>query len=309
MRRAAPLLLQFLLASFVASAAAAPASAQPVLDFRDELAGDRPEAWAMRWFAAALTPAGRAAERAAPRGSFELAGEVGWLPELSERQRTVGFGGTKTEDLNRTPVYGRIWGSVGLGAGITARLGWIPPVEAEGMSADLWTLALARPLWERGRFRLGAGLSIERGTIEGDLTCDAASARAGEDPVSNPFGCEAPSEDELELEALGVELAAGWALDRSGLWEARLGLALRRLDAELRVDARYSGLIDRTVLAYDGTERAFSTGLARRAGERAQLALTVVYAPLEVVRDPLGVGSAEQDPLWNARLTAAWRLR
>lgn len=308
MRRAAPLLLKSVLV-LVASGAAVPASAQPVLDFRDELAGDRPEAWAMRWFAAALVPAGGAAERAAARGSLEIAGEAGWLPELSERQRTVGFGGTKTEDLNRTPVYGRIWGSVGLGAGFTARVGWIPPVEAEGMSADLWTLAIARPLVERRRFRLGAALSLDRGAIEGDLTCDAASAHAGDDPVANPYRCEAPSEDELEIEVLGLELAVGWALDRNGLWEARLGLALRQLDAELRVDARYAGLIDRTVLAYDGAEHAVSAGLERRAGERARLLLTVVYAPLEVVRDPHGVGPADRDPLWNARLTAAWRLR
>lgn len=293
----------------LAVGAAAPAAAQPVLDFREELEAERPEAWAMRWFAAALAPSGFGAPVDRVGGEVELGVEAGWLPTLSERERTVGFHGTKTEDLNRSSVFGRLRGEVGLGAGFTARVGWIPPVEVDGMKPNLVSVAVARPLLVRGRFRLGAALLADWGTIEGDLTCDAASAAAGDDPVANPFGCEVPSNDEQRLTAYGLEAAASWELGAARRWRAHVAASLRRLDAELRVDARYAGLIDRSVLAYEGTEWSVGAGVSRRSGERLRLALDAVYSPLEVVRDPFGRGPTENDALFNVRLLVAWRVR
>jgi len=289
--------------------AAAPSAAQPVIDFREELAAERPEAWAMRWFAAALAPSGFGAPQGRAAGSLELAAEVGWLPELSEAERTVGFNGTKTEDLNRSPVFGRIRAEVGLGRGFLARIGWIPPVEVDGMKPNLLSLALARPLVARGRFRLGGALVVDWGEISGDLTCDAASAAAGDDPVANPFGCEAPSDDEQRIESYGLEAAASWELGSTRRWQAHFAAAIRRLDAELRVDARYAGLIDRSVLAYEGTEWSLGGGFSRTFGEELRLALDAIYSPLDVVRDPLGRAPSENDPLLNVRLLVGWRVR
>ncbi len=291
------------------SLAVAPVAAQPVLDFREELRADRPEAWAMRWYAAALEPTGFGAPESVDAGAVELAVELGWLPRLSDSQRTVGFNGTKREDLNRSPVYGRVRAAFGLGAGFVARIGWIPPVELDGLRANLISVALARPLLERGRFRLGAAFDYQAGSIVGDLTCDAASAAAGDDPRVNPFGCEAPSKDEVELDSWGVELAGSWALGSAHRWQVHFAGAVRRLRSELHVDARYAGLIDRSVLAYEGSEWSTAAGLSRRAGERLRFALDLVYSPLDVVRDPLGRSAAENDPLVNLRFLVAWRAR
>jgi hypothetical protein len=288
---------------------AAPSVAQPVIDFREELPAERPEAWAMRWFAAALAPSGFGAPGGRVAGSVELAAEVGWLPELSERERTVGFNGTKTEDLNRSPLFGRIRAEVGLGRGFLARVGWIPPVEVDGLRPNLLSLALARPIFARGRFRLGGALVADWGEISGDLTCDVASAAAGDDPVANPFGCEAPSEDEQRFSSFGLEAVASWGLGASRRWQASLAASVRRLDAELRVDARYSGLVDRSVLAYEGTEWTVGAGLSRAVSERTRLALDAVYAPLQVVRDPFGRAPSENDPLINVRFLVGWRVR
>jgi len=297
------------LALALTACAAAAARAQPVLDFREELEAERPEAWAMRWFAAALEPSGFGAPAERAAGEVELGAELGWIPSLSESERTVGFNGTKTEDLNRSPVFGRIRGEIGLGAGFTARLGWIPPVEVDGMKPNLISIAVARTLLVRGRFRVGAALVGDWGTIEGDVTCDAASAAAGDDPVANPYGCEAPSNDEQRLAAYGLEAAGSWELGATRRWQAHVAASVRRLDAELRVDARYSGLIDRSVLAYEGTEWTAGAGVSRQAGERLRLALDAVYSPLDVVRDPLGREPSENDALFNLRLLVAWRVR
>src|SRR5215475_3085583 len=71
---------------------------------------DRPEAWALKYFASTtllsgLTPP-EPAEGRRP-GSITLGLELDWIPELDLGQRTVGFNGTKPEDLNKAPILAR----------------------------------------------------------------------------------------------------------------------------------------------------------------------------------------------------------
>ncbi len=289
---------------------AAPAAGQGfVLDSREELSARRTEAWAMRWFAAALEPTGLGAPGERQPGEVELGLELGTIPHLSRADRTVGFNGTKREDLNRSPAYARLRAAVGLGAGFGLELGWAPPVEVDGARANLVSLRVGHPLLERSRFRLGAALLALTGAIEGDITCDADTVAAGADPQANPLGCEAVSDDEMRLDAYGVELAAAFGFARAPKLEAHLAAAYLQLDSEFRVDARYDGLIDRSVLAFDGEQWSFAAGLAHRANDRLRIAAELVYAPLDVVRDPFGRAPAESDPLVNLRLLVAWRLR
>jgi len=302
----APLLLSLVLVATVAG----PAAAQGVvLDGREELESERTEAWAMRWFAAALAPTGVGAPDASTAGRFEVGLELGSIPQLSDEERTVGFNGTKKEDLNRSPAYARLRAAVGLGAGFGLELGWAPPVEIDGARANLFSLRLGHPLFERTRFRLGAALLGLTGAIEGDITCDADTVAAGADPQANPLGCEEISDDEMRLDAYGVEIAAAFGFAGAPKLEAHLAAAYLQLDSEFRVDARYDGLIDRSVLAFDGEQWSFAAGLAHRTSDRLRLAAELVYAPLDVVRDPFGRAPAENDPLINLRVLAAWRVR
>src|SRR5678815_4205502 len=78
-------------------ALAMPARAQFVLRDHEDLDFDRPEAWAMAWFAAVAFPTALSAEPLPP-GAVELSLEGGYVPTLSEEQRTVGFLGEKPED-------------------------------------------------------------------------------------------------------------------------------------------------------------------------------------------------------------------
>lgn len=293
----------------LAVAAAPAAAAGFVLDGREELASERTEAWAMRWFAAALAPTGLGVPAPRPAGEVELGLELGSIPHLSDAQRTVGFNGTKREDLNRSPAYARLRAAVALPAGFGLELGWAPPVEVDGARANLVSLRLGRALVERGRFRLGAALLGATGSIRGDITCDADTVAAGSDPAANPLGCEAVSDDEQRLDSYGVELSAAFGFARAPRLEAHLAAALARLDAEFRVDARYDGLIDRSVLAFEGEQWWLAAGLVQRATDRLRVAAELVYAPLDVVRDPFGRAPAESDPLVNLRLSVAWRLR
>ena len=43
-----------------------------------------------------------------------VAGDLGYIPKLSDEQQRVGLHGTKPEDLNRSPVFGRLRVLLGL---------------------------------------------------------------------------------------------------------------------------------------------------------------------------------------------------
>jgi hypothetical protein len=285
--------------------AGAPASALP--GFTEELDSTRTEAWAMRWFAAVATPTAFGVATATAPWSFELALEGGSIPSLSAEERRVGFNGTKVEDLNRAPLFGRPVARLGLPGDVTLSAGWVPPVDFDGIAPNLLSFALARPLWTGERGRLGAQLFYLDGRIDGDISCPQDEVDAGDDPVGNPFGCEEASNDTMAITSWGLELGYAWQatpkvdLFLSGIWQ--------RLDAEFQVRALYDGFLDRNKLLYDGDSYAWTAGLGWQASAQLRLAGELFYSPLDVVRDPTGQGPSQNDPLFNFRLMGTYRLR
>lgn len=304
MRGSTPLAV---LCGVVALVTAAAAAAQTVLDLRQELDFDRPESWAMKYFGSVALPAGLGVPEGVEPGSVEIGLEVGWVPSLSEEERTVGFTGSKTEDLNRSPIFGRPWARIALPARLSLTLGLVPPIELDGVEPLFLSLALGRPLHEAERWRLGGRLFAQHGTIEGDLTCSATEAAAGADPIRNRFLCEEPSRDEMTLRTVGAELGVAWQPAATPRLEPRLALAVARHDLEFQVRARYSGIVDSSLLLTDGTTVALTAGLTRRYGDRGRLDLDLFYSPLEVLRPPFT--GTENDGLLNLRASYAFRLR
>ena len=295
--------LALLIALFLA---AAPAHAQFVLRDYEDLDFDRPEAWAMAWFSAVTFPTTLAAAEPLPPGAVELSLEGGWVPSLSERQRTVGFLGEKPEDLNRSSVFGRPRLAVGLPGSFTLTASYAPPVELDGIEPSVVSAALTRPLWQGDRAGLVARLFAQRGALRGDLTCPADVAGA-DDPAINPYGCERPSRDEMSIELYGLELQAGTALARWPRLSPYAALAWSRLEAEYQVDARRFGFIDRTLLETDGKLWSATLGLSIDTGTPARLAAELFYTPLDVV-GRAGRGK-ETDGLLNARVLLGYRVR
>lgn len=281
----------------------AAAFSQPVIDEVQELAFDAPESWAMKTFASIALLTGLGVPDRRPAGSVELQLELSSVPRLSAEQRTVGFGGTKTEDLNRTSVFGRPRVLVGLPAGFTVEVSYLPAIDISGIEPELFAAALARPLLEGRRFRLGARLTAQHGTFTGDLTCSRDEIASG----ANPFDCERPSDDEMTLDTGSLELTGSLEVGSEPRWRPYLALAAHRMDLDFRVDARYAGLIDRTRLLTDGTTLSLALGAELRLGERGRLAGEVFWAPLEVVRPPST--TAEGDDLLHLRVAYRYRLR
>lgn len=280
--------------------------AQPIVDVVEELEFDRTESWAMQYFASVQRLTGMGVPRSLAPGSLELRLELGWVPSLSEEERRVGFDGTKVEDLNRTSIFARPRLVIGLPRAFSLTLSWVPPVEAFGVEPHLLAAGIARPIWTGGRWRLGLGLTAQYGTLEGDLTCTAEEAAAGDNRELNPFLCEQPSNDEMTIRSAGLEISAARRVGESK-FEPYVAMAANFMDLDFQVDARYSGLVDRSLLLTEGWTGQITAGTRYLMGARTHLGVELFYSPLEVVRPPRT--TAENDALFNVRAYLGFSLR
>ena len=284
-----------------------PGFGQRIFEGVEEVDFDAPEAWAMKFFntASLMTSLGPVHKRDA--GAIDLGFEVQQVPYLDREQRTVGFGGRKEEQLNRSPVSARMRVEVGLPRGFNVALGWSPPVEVDGVEANLLSLALEKVLLDRQRWRLGLRAYGQVGDAKGDLTCEeGGDERFPPGSPENRFGCVAPSEDEVTLDHYGVQLVASYHPRGARSPTLHFGTALSFLDMEFQVNARTFGDIDRSRLLTDGETLAFTVGATWQLLERAHLGLEAFYSALDVERRGQ---ERENDPFVNLRALVRYRLR
>lgn len=262
---------------------ALPAHAQTVVASHQDLASGTPEAWAMRYLAGTTLMTSFGQPIALSPWRTAIAAELGRIPALSESQRQVGFGGSKTEDLNKSPVFGRLRVAMGLPSGWLAELGYTPPVRIHGSRPRaLVAMAVGRRVVERDAFTLSIRALGQSGKVEGDITCPARLAGVT-DLVANPYGCRAPSKDVFAADYQGADATLAWAAGGWG-WHASAGIARTRLSVQ--VDARVFDVNDRSSLASRGNLRWFTVGARRDLGARWSLAAEILYVPLEVRRPP-----------------------
>ncbi len=297
---------KFLLVPIFALLLSAGAHAQTVFDSVEELDFDAPESWAMKWVTSAALQTGFGVPEALESGTVDVGFEVGWLPSLSEAERRVGFNGTKVENINRSSVFARPRVLVGLPGKFSLEVAYVPPVELDGVEPNLLSLSIGRPIHESRRLRVGLRLTALQGTVEGDITCSADEAAAGPDPARNPFFCEAPSEDELDISSYGLELSAALALPGSNL-EPYLAIAAHQMDLEFQIDARWAGIVDRTLQRTDGDTWHATLGVRTTGWARSQLSAELFYTPLDVVRPPST--TVQTDELFNVRVAYRFRVR
>jgi hypothetical protein len=296
--------LVFPLASFLLLACGIPTlHAQTVFSGREILAKDRPEAWVMKLLGSELqlTPMG-VAGAIKPR-SVEFGVDAGWLPSLDDRQRLIGFNGVKREDVNRSPAFARPRAVIGLPAQLSLDLGYIPPVRAGGIRANLFSGSLGRPLVAGARWRLSGRIHGQLGSLSGDITCDAHTVAAGQDPVLNPYKCEAPSKDSMRMRGIGVELGSAFKI--SPRLEPYIAPGWNYFANRFQVDAHYSGIIDRALLITSGPTFSLTAGVASRLSPKIRIAAEGLYVPLTVKRN----GNRVRDGAFNLRASVFYSIR
>lgn len=276
----------------------APAAwAQPVVSSSQAVATDSPEGWAMRTFAGTtlMTSFGDVTRVAPWRWSAAV--DLGAIPHLSEAQQQVGFGGFKNEDLNKSPVFGRLRLALGLPQGWIAELGYTPPLEIDGSRPrNLFALAVGRRVLESDGFALSLRALDQVGDVTGDITCPARLAGVA-DPVQNPYGCRAPSNDTFTTNYYGIDATAGWNAG-SWSWYASAGIVRTRLSVQ--VDAQVYDVIDRSRLTSNASLPWFTIGTRYAFNEQWSFGVELLHVPLDVRRPPdFGLQS---DPLSSVRL-------
>jgi hypothetical protein len=282
------------------------AAAQRAIAVQPTLPFDAPESWAMKYFTSTTLFTGSGPPPAMKAGSFVLGLEVGHLPELSTRQRTVGFGGTKVEDLNKLSVLVRPRITIGLPADVSVGLGVIPPIEINGVRSGLVALSIARPFVNVGGFTAGARVYGQVGSVNGDFTCPQSAVLAGDDPQRNPYLCEEPSEDRMEMRYIGVEVGSGYRIARLRNLTPHLLVAGNFLDSSFLVRANYAGITDRTLLKTHGFTVSGAAGLTMPFTRSLSGTVQAFYSPQFVRRPP--VGARDADGLVNARFHLEWMM-
>ena len=295
-----------LMALVVLMASAAPAGAQSMLADTETLAFDRPEAWGMKYYTSLALLTSMGVPERKTRGQLDIGFEGGHVPQLSDAERRLGFNGTSLQDVNKTSVFGRIRGSVGLGQGLALEVGYTPPIELGGAKPHFLALALGRPFELSDAFRLGLRGYGQIGKIEGDITCSADEVAAGDDLRLNPFLCVQPSKDVSYQDVIGLELVAGY--DGRSRFKPYVGLLASHMDLEFDVNALYSAgrVLDHTVQRTSGMTLSATAGLTCAAGERWRLTAELFYAWLPIARPP--ATNPANEGLLNARVFVAYRV-
>jgi len=267
---------------------------------------DRPEAWALKYFASVTLLTSLGPPRPSVPGKVELTLELVWIPSISEDQRRVGFYGTKVEDLNRSPALVRPRLRIGLPADISLELSWVPPVEVEGVRSNLLSAAIERPFMSTGAWVFGLRAYGQIGESEGDFTCPEHEAGIEPGAPGNEFGCQESSTDTATFNYLGLGLTGGYRLSGPSEAAFNFGLYANYLDLEFQVDALTFGFRDRSHLVTDGFTYSATAGFSWAAFRKVRLAFEIFYSPLDVQRS-FGAAS-ENDPLLNIRAMVSFPL-
>jgi hypothetical protein len=270
---------------------------------QDEVLGpDRPEAWAMQRSVATTLMTAFGEIPALDRWRWQLAVDVGAIPHLSTEERRVGFNGEKIEDLNKSPAFARLRASIGLPAGWVGELGYTPPLAINGAKAhDLFDLAIGHRLVTHGNLTLSLRAFGQHGSVHGDITCPASLAGVS-DLDSNPYGCQARSNDEVTLNDYGIDLTGGLT---SGKWHWHATAGAVRTELQAQVDALTFDVRDRSRLVANGTLRYGAIGVRRDIGHHWSLGTEVLYVPQHVRRGDLAERTSE--PLTSLRFQIRYR--
>jgi hypothetical protein len=278
----------------------------PVIDETEELDFDDPQSWALQYFGsvAMFTPLGAPVVR--EPGAVDLALEVSQVPQLSDDERRVGFGGFKEEDLNRLPVFIRPRVSIGLPHRFAIELGYVPPIEVDGIEPHFVSLAFDHVFYVGRHWSFSGRLHGQLGEAKGDLTCSEEDASFPIGSPDNLYGCRAPSNDEATLDHIGLRLGWGYQLRDSGGPTFTFGAGGLYHDLEFQVDAFTFGVHDRSLLLADGYTYALDAGMAIPLAERANLAFEVLWSPLDVVRPPKT--TTQTDELLHLKALVRYRV-
>jgi hypothetical protein len=244
-----------------------------------------PEGRLMGFYSDALAFSAVGAPRARRSGEVEFALEMSYVPRLSKAQRTTGD--DKPEATNLAPVLPRPRALVALPGKFAVEGSWIPPLRVFGVTANLLSVAVTRPIARVRGIELVPRLSALTGQVRGPITCNAETTRDGSLDLDVYFAavCHGrDSDDHFSPRQLSGELVATSAWRGTIAPYASIGARRERTRFDIGV-IREDGTrdTDHPVLASQVTRAFLTGGVTWLAGRRGLATGEVYYAPGSLV--------------------------
>lgn len=274
---------------------------------------DRPEAWALKRFDAATLPS--TMEPIAPGelrkpGTISVGLESDWLPMLDTGQETVGFDGTKFEDLNAAPALIRPVIGVQLPWSFRVFATAPPPISTFGIKPRLFAFGVERPLLERAQWTLDWQAYGQVGSVKGPFTCPKSVLAFPPGSPNNPDFCVGLSADVASLHFAGMQFQVAHPLPQLPKLVPHASVAGTFVDVAFRSHSPTMGPAGFGLAQVRQWTRGgmFSTsgGVSYLFTPRIAFTVDVFYAPLDVSRT--AGAPVTNDGLVNVRGLLSYRF-
>jgi hypothetical protein len=258
---------------------------------------DTPEGWAMAFMTSSAQNLGQMPPQSVNISDISISAELSSIPRLTQEQQKVGLGGSKDEDLNKSPAFGRLRASIGLPWDINAEISWTPPFQINGSKPDdLWGAALSKPLFNNEKIGIGLRFFLLRGGVTASVTCSEDVIKFEVYTDENYVGCVGLSEDRLQMNHEGIEVFLSF--NNSSVILPWISLASSNIDSSVEIDAPLFAGRETSTIHSSGSIQTLSFGFNFDVGENRRLSVSSSYTPLEVQRPN---DSSDNDNFWNLR--------
>jgi hypothetical protein len=266
---------------------------------------DTPEGWAMAFMTTSAQNLGQMPPQSVNIKDLSISAELSSIPRLSKEQQKVGLGGSKNEDLNKSPAFGRLRASMGLPWNVSAEISWTPPIKINNSKPDhLWGAALSKPVFNNEKIGIGLRLFMLRGGVIASVTCSEDVIKFELYSDENFVGCVGLSNDRLQMNHEGIEVFLSFK--NSSAIDPWISLASSNIDSSVDIDAPiYNSetpleeFRQESTIHSSGLTHTFSAGFNYDLDENWRLNLSGSYTPLDVQRSN---NTSENDDFWNLRL-------
>ena len=257
-----------------------------------------PEGWAMSYMTAASLNLSDKFPEVLALGKFNITATISTIPELNEEQQTIGFGGFKSEDLNKSPVFGRGKITSGFYWDSIIELSWTPPLEIDGAKPEqMWGLAIAKQIYANEVFNLGMRLYKFNGQATASVTCSEENVMQPLYSPGNISGCIGTSKDQIDMSHDGIEIL--FQRESSIGFKPWFSLASTRLKPSVQINAPLELIQEEAFIETSGRLMTLNLGLNYKLSDNWLLNLGTSYTPIDVQRPEMTGGN---DNFWNIKI-------
>lgn len=245
----------------------------------------------LAYYSALLTYSPVGAPITARPWAFEVGLEGGYVPRLSEQQRTAGR--DKPETTNLLAVLPRPRAAIWLPGGLRVEGSWIPPISMSDVTANLVSVAAAYPVHATGALTLTPRVSYTGGRIRGPITCnkDLGNTTNQAFTIYYALVCHSlESDDHFEPRQWAGELSLTGPQWR-GMFVPYGGLGVQHEDTRFDIGVRNadgSRDLDHPILELHTTRGYGFAGATWTAARLVRISGELFYAPGSVFTVRLG---------------------